>query len=239
MSLIARALTSQFRVYDLSAKLSESEVQAMVAAVAPAPLALYRYVFFGPPKPSDLDAAELIMLLKYAVVLVVVHVPFEGWIPSASLGTDHSGAAIANCIRAGYVTPTGCNPLALGIDVEDCVRGGDSVGYVRSCSDARIQHTYAPDLYTGFASGLKSADVTQLCADYTTMSTWCDFANMAQRPAPARGFDAHQGAQIRLAGLDADPDTILHDNVIYGLCSADLYIPVNDAAAGSGSDAAA
>lgn len=234
MALTTRALTSQHKVFDISAKLSEGEVMAMVAAVAPAPLALYRYVFFGPPKPQDLDAAELIMLLRHVIVLVVVHVPYPGqWVPSPSLGVSHSGAAIANCIRAGYVTPDGCNPLALGIDVEGATRGGDSPGYVASCSDARVQHGYAPDLYTGYASGLTSAQVTALCSTYSTMSTWCDFANMAQRPAPARGFDAHQGPQMKLVGVDADPDTVLHDGVIYGLCDVDLCVPVNDAAAGS------
>ena len=30
-----------------------------------------------------------------------------------------------------------------------------------------------------------------------------------------------------------DEDTILHDGVIFGLCDADLYVPVSDAAAGS------
>lgn len=232
MTLATRALTSADKVFDLSAKVSESEARAMIAAVAPAPLVVYRYVFFGPPKPGDLDAPELEMWLGLKVtVCVVVHVPFEGWVPSATLGTDHSGAAIANCIRAGYVTPDGCSPLALGIDMEDIVRGGDSIGYVQSCADARVQHRYAPDLYTGFASGLTSANVNALCADYATLTTWCDFAAMSQRPAPSRGFDAHQTPQKTLAGVPVDEDTILHDGVIFGLCDADLYVPVSDPAA--------
>ena len=230
MALTTRALTSRDKVFDTATKLTRSEAQAWKAAGA---TAVYRYTFFGPPKPQDLDSVELPMLLEFFTVLVVVHVPYPGWVATATLGSDHTQAAIANCIRAGYVTPSGCNPLALGADFEGVGPGSDAMGYAVSGADSRVQNSYAPDIYTGFQPGLTVANVNALAVAYPTATFWCDFASMAQRPAPSRGFDAHQKPQSTLAGVPVDEDTILHDGVIFGLCDADLYVPVSDAAAGS------
>ncbi len=202
---------------------------------------VFRYFFFGPARPGDLDAAELQMLLALGFwVGAVQHVPLPGWWADLGTGLGHAQSVVANAIRAGYVTPDGQHPVTIAIDMEGVKNpGAGCVDYCRVGMQVRASHGYANLGYCGYDSGLGSADLELLTADETCgcpdpPEWWCDYASLAQRPVPPRGYALHQKPQSTIAGVGVDVDQVLRDGVIWGLVSRDLNQEPSDPAAGQG-----
>ena len=209
---------------DTSFKLSFSEAKALWAA---GERVLIRYVFFGPPRPGDVDKAELDMLLSIGFIVVLVqHVRsaeqgLSGWIATSDRGHADSGWATTNAIACGYITPAGDPLLSLCVDLEDIVRGGPDFASAW-CGD---MVKYGPVAYVGFASGQST---TTLDALPNTPKFWADYAPLPMRPTPSRGWDMHQQAQTTVAGIGIDRDTVLTDGTIYGLVDADVNVETVD-----------
>lgn len=225
---------------DTSTKLSRSLAEGLWAAGV---RGVWRYFFFGSPRPGDLDAAELQMLLGLGFwVGGVQHVPFPGWHSDGPTGKAHAQACVANAIRAGFVTPDGCHPVALALDCEGAGNPPGMPDYARNGFQVRAQHGYQNVGYMGYDSGLRGADLDAMNADTSCgdPAWWCDFATMASRPAPKKGYAGHQRAQQAIAGIGVDVDTVLQDGVLYGLVedAGDRFVQINDLATGGELDPA-
>jgi hypothetical protein len=197
---------------------------------------IWRYVFFGPARPGDLDGAELQILLGLGFwVGCVQHVPKESWHADISTGLAHAQSSVSNAIRAGYVTPEGQHPVALALDMEGIGNpGASSLAYARVSLQVRHTQGYQGVVYCGYDSGLKSEDLDSLNDDESCggsmLEWWCDFAPLTSRPVPARGYAGHQKPQSVLGGVPVDVDQVLRDNAIYGLVLRDIYEDETDAA---------
>ena len=209
---------------DLSVKLSRSEALALWAA---GERVLIRYIFFGPARPGDIDAAELDMLLAIGfIVLLVQHVRspeqgLSGWIATADRGHSDSAWATRNAVAAGYVAPDGDPLLSLGVDLEDIIRGGPEYAYAW-CLD---MVKYGPLAYVGFVSGQSTGTLDGLP---NMPRFWADFAPLPLRPTPSRGWDMHQHAQETVAGVPVDRDEVLTDGMIFGLRDVDVNVETTD-----------
>jgi hypothetical protein len=213
MALVPCPLASADIVIDTNGKISSSEAQALRAAGV---TAIWRYVFFGSPRPGDIDSAELNILLNAGLtVLLVQHVRNPGWMASPDQGTADGRAAVANAIKAGYV-----GRVALALDLEG-VRNGAYEHAVAWCAEVRAA-SYRPVVYVGYSSGMAAAQLDALGPDVVF---WADFAPLTMRPHPARGYALHQHPQSVIAGVAVDVDEVLIDGVIYGLASVGLVAP--------------
>ena len=182
---------------------------------------VWRYFFFGLPRPGDLDAVELQMLLGLGYwVGGVQHVPLPGWHADGPTGLAHAQAAVANAIRAGFVTPDGCHPIALALDCEGVGNPGPGmVDYARAGFQVRTEHGYQNVGYMGYDSGLKGSDLDGFNASASCGDPewWADFATLSSRPAPQKGYTGHQKPQSTIAGVGVDVDMVLRDGALYGL----------------------
>lgn len=209
--MIHSQLTPGLLVVDTSTKLTASEAKALKAAGV---AGVFRYVFFGSPRPGDIDADELQLLTEAGLtVCLVQHVRNPGWRGSAMTGTGDAGAAMANAIRAGYVSPSGGPLLAMGLDLEGIGEGGPDHAQAWCSTLAG----YRPLVYVGYASGMTTAVLDSLAGD---PSFWADFAPISQRPVPTKLYAMHQHAQSAIAGIGVDRDDILQPG-IYGLATGD------------------
>jgi hypothetical protein len=234
---IARALTTSDVVIDTNTKISRSEALALVKAGV---TVIIRYVFFGPARPEDLDAEELDGLLDAGLTVVVVcHVPSgpkrsngsDPWHATGDLGRQHSLAAVANAIKAGYVTPDGGPRLSFASDHENVSNADrDAVDYVRQSCVVRAASNFGPLPYIGFAAGVTASDLDAIAGDPTCGDPefWCDFASLKDRPNPTRGFALHQHAESQLAGIEVDRDDVLKNGVVFGLVQIDTDPVAND-----------
>ena len=219
---ISRAITTSDIVIDTDTKVSRGEARALVAVGV---TVVIRYVFFGPPQPQDLDAEELDELLdEKLTVIVVCHAPSgangSAWHAMGELARQHSLAAVANAIKAGYVTPDGGPRLSFASDHEN-VRNfdKDSADYVRVSCQVRAASNSGPLPYIGFASGVTASDLDAISGDPSCGDPrwWCDFASMRDRPNPSRGFALHQHPESQLVGIQVDRDDVLQNGVVFGL----------------------
>jgi hypothetical protein len=96
------------------------------------------------------------------------------------------------------------------------------VDYVRANFQTRTAHEYQNVGYMGYDCGLTGADLDGFSDDPACGDPeyWADFASLAQRPAPRKGYAGHQQAQSTIAGVGVDRDTVLRDGVLYGLVMA-------------------
>ena len=230
MTLVARAVEAV--VIDTSEKQTALSLAALWAAGV---RTRGGYEFFGSPRPGDMDAGELKLHLEADITIFVTqHVPETSstdpsWNATGDLGTLHATCAIANSIRAGYITPAdSTNLLAHGLDME-AIRNGpsaDSFAYAQNGCRIRFAHRYRPLVYLGFCCGLTAAMCDALLDDPLCGDPlfWIDFASLAQRPSPKRNIAMHQQAQTKIGNVDVDRDTVIIDGVIYGLADVDLNV---------------
>jgi hypothetical protein len=215
MSLLSRPALST--VIDTSTKLTSSEAAALYQAGV---RSVWRYVFFGPPRPGDLDAAELALLTAAGLtVMVVQHVRNPGWQSGGEPdGSADARWALANAGDAGYRSDPGGPELAICFDAEGIGNPGPNmVAHAASWCSCVASLGYQPVVYIGYDSGLRAADLDALPG---SPLFWCDYAPLGMRPKPARGYVGHQQAQTTLCGVGVDVDAILVPGALYGLGSA-------------------
>jgi hypothetical protein len=211
VTLLARHITDGVML-DTSTKLSRSECDALYSAGV---RSVWRYVFFGPPRPGDLDSAELANILAAGLTcLVVQHVRNPGWHASADQGDADGQVAVANAQKAGYASAGGV--LSLALDMEGCATVDASAHAQAWCAAVRAGG-YAPVVSVGYASGL-----TGHAIDALGVPAWCDFAPLSARPAPTKGYALHQQAQTIMCGIGVDVDLVLQPGVIVGLADGDV-----------------
>jgi hypothetical protein len=238
VTLIARSIPASALVIDLSTKLTLATATA-IRALAPE-VAVGRYVFFGPSKHDDLDAAELQMLLGLKfIVFCIRHVPNSGWHADAITGLQHAQAGVANAIKAGYVTPRDSpHPISMTTDSEGVANPGPAmVDYERSSFQVATQHNDQNIGYDGFDCGLRGLDLDAFNQDASCggdmTEWWCDFASLSQRPTPAKGYALHQKAQTTLCGVGVDKNIVIRDGAIWGLYDGDVNVETTEPAAGN------
>lgn len=219
MTRMARSLTRAGGiVVDTNWRPTAEQAHAMYAAGA---RAIFRYVFFGPPRPGDLDEVELEMLLDARLtVLIVQHVRNPSWIASADQGDADGAVACANAEKAGYSLDGG--QLSLALDMEGVGNPGpmSQAHALAWCASVRAAG-YSPVVYLGYDSGLSTVGLEAL-AKVGRVAWWCDFAEVDQRPKPpSPGYALHQHAQSVLGGVTVDVDEVLLDDVVYGLAQGD------------------
>jgi hypothetical protein len=206
--VISRPIRATDVVLDTATKLTASECKALKSAGVSG---VWRYVFFGTPRPGDIDAAELQAILDAGLTLMLVqHVRMPGWIANAGIGKADGASAVRNAQAAGYEGTA----LSLGLDMEG-VGTGDAAGHARAWCQIVGDAGYSPVVYVGYDSQLTGPQLDSL--PYSPRF-WCDYAPLSSRPLPTRGYALHQQAQSTLAGIGVDIDTVLQDMAIVGLC---------------------
>jgi len=238
VTLIARPIPASALVVDLSTKLTLTSASCL-RMLAPE-VAVGRYVFFGPPRPQDLDLVELQMLLKLGfIVFAIRHVPDPGWHADGPTGRSHAQAGVANAIKAGYVTPSGAaHPISMTTDSEGVGNPGPAMhDYVQNSFQVAASAVYQNVGYDGYDCGLKGVDLDGLNADSSCggdiLKWWCDFASFSARPTPQIGYALHQQAQTTVCGIGVDKNTVLQDGAIWGLYDGDVNIEDTQVAAGT------
>jgi len=221
VTLVARPIPVGSAVADTSWKLSASEARALWAA---GERTIIRYVFFGPARPGDIDAAELAMLtgLGFTVILVQ-HVRNPGWVGSVDTGAADAQWAMRNAQAVGY-GPLGNGKLPIGLDLEGIGKGGPShaAGWCNALALANCGHFPLP--YIGYASGMTTQTLDALSGDPVF---WCDYAELGQRPTPTKRYTLHQQAQTTVAGIGIDRDTVMQEGLC-GLADGDVNVETVD-----------
>jgi hypothetical protein len=207
-------------VIDTNMKLSATEARALFTAGARVAI---RYVFFGPARPGDLDAAELTLLTDEGFTVLAVQHPRSPANNTLSALTGGSDAAwaIKNAIEAGYdpaVPQPDGKPPALILDMEG-VKGAWSgaVAHAHAWATAVAAAGFRVMVYCGYDCGMTSADCDALPGDPLF---WCDAGPYNMRPAPHVGFVLKQHMQSTLAGIGVDKNDVLQDGVVYGVAKA-------------------
>ena len=212
MTRVAIPIRTGDVVVDTSTKLTASECLALRRAGVDA---VWRYVYFGLPRPGDLDAGELeLMLAAQLTVLVVQHVRNPGWVASAATGLADAKAAIANAQAAGYASAGAV--LSLGLDMEGVRNPGpDCVAHANAWCSAVRDAGYGPVVYCGYDSGLSGQPIDG------QPQWWADYAPISQRPPYP--YALHQKPQSTIAGIGVDVDDVLVNGAIVGLSEETAY----------------
>ena len=132
MGLISKPLTRAMGlVVDTSQKVTRAQAKAIYAAGV---RAIGRYVFFGQPKPEDLDAQELLDLTGEGHVVWVIQHPREPSDNTLSADTGKADAdwAVTNSVAAGYDPSVIQGPLSLTLDMEGLKNPGPS-SFAHAC----------------------------------------------------------------------------------------------------------
>ena len=197
---------------DTNAKLTAATAKALasntmtVPGHAPAPVAfVWRYVFFGSPRPGDIDKAERDIILAAGLALLLVqHVRNPGWVASGDTGEADGRVAAANAIKADYPAGVG---LSLAMDLEGVRNSGQPVfEHCKRWGQAVRDGGFSPVLYVGYAAGLTPAQLYQIP---TIDRYWSDYG---PRAVDRRGFCCKQYAQqTSTAGFFIDPDHAFPD----------------------------
>jgi len=204
-----------------------------------------RYVFFGPPRPQDIDIVEAGLIVGAGLGLILVQHPRlpEDNILTPALGVADATWAVKNAIAAGcdpsVMQPLDGKPPWLVVDMEG-VRdpGPQSFGYAQSWMQYVSDRGFRAASYIGYDSGLTTAGLASLDAQFSP-GWWCDFAPLTTRPVPPRGYDVKQHVQVALAdalrmrasgqrgflpmaGIPVDPDEAFATGSIVGFVAAPL-----------------
>jgi hypothetical protein len=212
--MISRAICrADGLVCDTSAKLTRSNYRALKSAGV---AVVFRYVFFGSPRPQDLDMTELADAADEGMAIgVVQHVRKgnPGWHASAIVGNSDGLAAVANAIKAGYVGAPGQPDIVMALDLEGVANpGGECFGHASAWCKVVRAAGYAPLIYIGYDSGLDAAAIDALACP-----AWVDYAPLSMRPRPTAGYVMQQRKQSTIAGIGVDVDDVLQDGMIYAL----------------------
>lgn len=212
---ISTALQPGDLVFDTDEKLDRLKARALRAAGGSRRVAVARYTFYGPPRPSDLDKQELDdCLVEDLIVFTVQHPPGQRWTATATLGSQNVAAAIAQAQRAGYVTSPGQRPLSNSSDMEDVANVGPGPqGYQRAWRDGNKASNYSAVGYLGFACGLTLADALLIddCA------WWCDGALLEDRLKLPYALKQELPYNKNVGGVHVDTNVVLLGDLIWGL----------------------
>lgn len=118
-----------------------------------------RYLSLTTPESAgDLSESEVSTIRTAGLALMAVqHVDSPGWVPSATLGTQHGNAAAANA--ASITLPQG---LTIWLDLEGVADGTPSdqvIDYCNSWFEVVVQAGYRPGVYVGAECGLTSSEL--------------------------------------------------------------------------------
>jgi Domain of unknown function (DUF1906) len=181
----------------------------------------------APEAATDLTRAEALDILGAGLALMAVqHVAPEGWVPSASLGTETGCYAAANARLVGL--PPG---VSVWLDLEGIAAGtpvSDVVAYCNAWYAPVAAMGYAPGLYVGAGADLDSELVVALRFE----RYWQSGSDVPD--VTIRGYCMVQtidGATVD--GVAYDSDVVQIDN-LGGLpfCLAPVAAEAPDAAAG-------
>ena len=202
---------------DCSQKLTANELFAFKLQSAICVRFVVRYVFFGPPRPGDLDLSETQTVLDAGLTLLVVqHVRDHDWSPSKQLGDSDGGWAAKNAEAAGY--PPGLG-LHIALDLEGVAAaswGAPTIEHAETWCSAVLAGGYRPVIYVGYKCGL----TPQQLYDLPNVDRY--WSDAGPRSVVTRGFCMKQHAEITMAGIFVDPDHHSPDalnGVLTGLCA--------------------
>lgn len=218
MNLVSRPLIRGMLVVDTGEKLNRAKARGLRMAGVEA---VWRYVFFGEPRPEDLDAVELEDCTSEDLIVCVVQHPRLPADNVLSVATGKSDAewAMTNALAAGYdpaviVGP----PVTLSSDMEGVRNPGpNSVAHAMTWVNLVAMgvggHGFGPCTYIGYSSGLSGSDCDEMLSEAVF---WCDDGPYSLRPKIARGYVIKQGGEGTIAGVKIDRNDVLKDGVIFG-----------------------
>lgn len=222
MGLVSRPLTRAMGlVVDTSQTVTRAQAKALYAAGV---RAVGRYVFFGQPKPEDLDAEELLDLTGEGHVVWIIQHPREPADNTLSAETGKADAdwAVTNSVAAGYDPSVIQGPLSLTLDMEGLKNPGPSSFAHANMWNGLVDFGvggagFLPLDYLGYDSGITSANCDAMTDE---VEFWLDDGPYSERPSPARKFAMRQGISKTIGGVLVDLNTVLKDGVIFGAAAA-------------------
>ncbi len=206
MTAVPCAVPSSWGI-DTSAKLSGTAPKRLAST----PLAsgkeirfVWRYVFFGPARPGDIDAGELEAILEAGLILLLVqHCRSGSWHASGAQGAEDGAWAVRNAQAAGY--PLGA---CIALDLESVANPGAAVQSHATQWCAVVKEAgYLPVVYVGFDCGLTPEELYELPG---VERYWSD---AGPRSVAERGFCCKQYPQTSVAGTPVDPDQAFPDQL--------------------------
>jgi Domain of unknown function (DUF1906) len=162
-----------------------------------------RYVPLPDNKATeDIDAPELAAILAGGLgVLLVQHVRLPGWNPAAHSGDADAHTALEFARTAGYALRS-----HIFLDLEGIAgTGADTKAFAEAWAAAIAAGGYSAGCYVGYDVPLNAQELYDLP---TFDSYWSD---AGPRAVARRGFAIKQQAEITIAGVPFDPDTIQVD----------------------------
>jgi hypothetical protein len=221
VGLISSPLTRSLGlIVDTSEKLNAPKAKALRAAGVGA---IGRYVFFGQPRPGDLDREELAVLTGEGHVVWVIQHPRDPADNMLSSDTGKADAdwAITNAVSAGYDPSVISGPLSLTLDMEGLKNPGPASFAHANMWNGLVDFGiggagFRPLDYLGYDSGLTSANCDSMADE---LEFWLDDGPYSERPSPARKFAMRQGISKTIAGVGVDLNTLLKDGVIFGVAA--------------------
>jgi hypothetical protein len=155
-------------------------------------------------QPGDLTHDEAVGILNSGLALMPVqHYEFEGWHPSAALGTQYGKTAAAHAAEIGF--PAKVN---VWLDLEGVAVGTpvqNVIDYCNNWADAVSAKGFVPGVYVGANSGLNATQLSHLKFSHFWKSV------SVVPPVPGRGYQLIQTATVEVLGIKIDPDTTQND----------------------------
>jgi hypothetical protein len=195
MPLIVEPVPADSLLFDASQKLSRGELQALYDAGFRGGL---RYVGLGGPAPEDIDGAELENAMAVGLgIMLVQHVRFSPWVPSAPLGQRDGQVACQLAQAAGYLPGAhlwddleGINPAA---------GSALTIAYANTKFDVCASEGYPQGEYIGYAVPLTSSELFHALK---TSCYWRSFSNVPD--VERRGYAMKQLVETTVSGVDVD-----------------------------------
>jgi len=156
--------------------------------------------------PGNLTAAEMEIILAAGLSLMAVqHVSLPNWMPSAALGASYGGYAASYGKSIGW--PPGA-PIYCDLEeVSTAAAAQDVINYFTAWAKAVTDAEYVAGIYVGWQVILSD----QQLYDLPTKSFWK--AYNCDQSIPTRGWQILQHPQLRMSGIEYDPDTIQADEL--------------------------
>ncbi len=189
----------------------DTDVKCTPAIISAVKAAGYRGIIRYVPLPGvsaaeDIDAAELeSILLQDMGSFWVQHPRFPGWNPAEHDAETDALCACAAAKAAGYVAGTtgyvDCEGLAPG------VTAAQAFYYNSKWAHVVVGEGFLAGLYDGYSNPETPLQLYEIRDVHTY---WSDMAN---RKVAVRGTAVLQGAEITIAGVPFDLDTVRNDNL--------------------------
>jgi hypothetical protein len=155
---------------------------------------------------GNLTAKEIEIILTAGLSLMAVqHVAMPGWEPNAALGLEYGSYA------AQYAKEISLAPgINLWLDLEGVgrrVKAEDVIAYCQAWYTAVSASGYVPGLYVGWNVVLSDQQLYDLPFAHYWKAYNCD------QSIPTEGWQILQHPQLRMSGIEYDPDTIQADEL--------------------------